>query len=425
MTVDAPGVTRPLDPVLRVLAIDDEAFQLKLLARQFALLGVDSVGTYQDGAQALAALAEGAPVDLVCCDLQMPAMDGVQFVRHLAEVGFRGMVLLVSGEDGRILQTAERLARTHGLQVAGALAKPVRPDQLRGVVDAVRVRMSEALQPARQGQAPRRRYDAEAIREAIDLGHLVNHYQPKVELATGRVVGVETLVRWQHPRDGLVYPDQFVDAAESAGLIDDLTRAVLDGPQGALMQARAWQDAGLPLQVAVNVSMDNLTSHGFADMVGNAVARAGIPPSRLVLEVTESRLMRDPLVALDVLTRLRLKRISLSIDDFGTGHSSLAQLRDVPFDELKLDRSFVHGAHARESLHVLVQGCIDMARQLGLKTVAEGVEDLDDLHHLRACGCDLVQGWLIARPMAAGALPGWMAQWPQRQSQLWADTPVA
>lgn len=424
MTSDDPRAAGTAALPLRVVAVDDEAFQLKLLARQFARLGVEDVHTCLDGRDALRDIAAGRAADLVCCDLQMPGMDGVEFVRHLAASGWRGLLVLVSGEDGRILHTAERLARSHGLRVAGALSKPVRPEQLRAVVDAVRDQLSHVA-AAPPPAAGRRRYDAEAIREAIDLGHLVNHYQPKVELATGRVVGVETLVRWQHPRDGLVYPDQFVDAAEAAGLIDDLTRAVLTGPRGALAQARSWQDAGLPLQVAVNVSMDNLTSHGFADLVGEAVACAGVPPSRLVLEVTESRLMRDPVVALDVLTRLRLKRVGLSIDDFGTGHSSLAQLRDVPFDELKLDRSFVHGAHARESLHVLVQGCIDIARQLGLKTVAEGVEDVDDLHHLRACGCDLAQGWLFARPMPGPAVVGWAAQWPQRQAQLWADATTA
>lgn len=409
-----PQEAPPPPAPLRVLAVDDEAFQLKLLGRQLATLGVEDVAVHQIGQAALRAIAAASPpVDLVFCDLQMPSMDGVEFVRHLGQLRFAGAVVLVSGEDGRILQTAERLARSHGLRVVGALAKPVRPDQLRAVVNTVRHGLAAVP------QTTLRRYDAEAVREAIDLGHLVNHYQPKVELATGRVVGVETLVRWRHPRDGLVYPDQFISAAEEGGLIDDLTRAVLAGPQGALMQARRWADAGHPLQVAVNISMDSLTSHGFPDLVGDAVACAGLPPSRVVLEVTESRLMRNPVVALDVLTRLRLKRIGLSIDDFGTGHSSLAQLRDVPFDELKLDRGFVHGAHAREQLHVLIRGCIDIARQLGLKTVAEGVEDLQDLQHLKACGCDQAQGWLIAQPMPGAALLNWLAEWPGRRADLW------
>ena len=153
-------------------------------------------------------------------------------------------------------------------------------------------------------------------------------------LATGTVAGVETLVGWRHPQDGLLFPDQFIAMEEEHGLIDALTRAVLTD---ALRQARLWQDAGLSLHVAVNVSMDSLAALEFPDFVAREVAKAGVPLMSLVLEVTDSRLMKDLLAPLDILARLRLKRIGLSIDDFGTGHSSLAQLRDIPFDELKMD----------------------------------------------------------------------------------------
>lgn len=412
----APAAAAAAPAPLRIVAVDDESFQLKLLSRQLESQGAPGAELFSDAALALRRIREpGRAPDLVCCDLQMPTMDGIEFVRHLAEAGYRGAVVLISGEDGRILQTAERLARSQGLRVVGALPKPVGAEHLRAVLKAAR---AEAA-PAVPASPTRKAYDAEALREALDLGHLVSHYQPKVELATGRLVGVEALVRWQHPRDGLVFPDQFIATAESSGLIDELTRQLLGGPHGVLAQARRWQDEGLPLQVAVNVSMDNLRSHGFANFVGECVARAGVPPSRLVLEVTESRLMRDPVVALDVLTRLRLKRVGLSIDDFGTGHSSLAQLRDVPFDELKVDRSFVRGAHADPALQVLLHSTVDMARQLGLKTVAEGVEDTEDLMHVRACGCDIAQGYRIARPMPAAALPAWHARWTREREGLW------
>jgi EAL domain-containing protein (putative c-di-GMP-specific phosphodiesterase class I) len=322
-------------------------------------------------------------------------------------------VVLISGEDDRILHTAEKLARAHALRVLGALHKPVGPEQLRQT-------LADAMQPAATQNSHNvlRQYGADEIREAIAGGELVNHYQPKVEFATGRVSGVETLVRWQHPRDGLVYPDQFVSVAEESGLIDNLTRAVLAGLGGALQQARQWQDAGYPLHVSVNVSMDNLTDHAFPGFVADEVARAGVPASRLVLEVTESRLMKNPLATLDILTRLRLKRIGLSIDDFGTGHSSLSQLRDVPFDELKIDRSFVHGACRQDALRAILQPSLDMARQLGIRSVAEGVEDLDDWRFLRECGCDLAQGYFVARPMPAGALIGWLAEWEARRGAL-------
>jgi len=401
---------------MRVLAVDDEAFQLKLLTRQLARLDIHDVTACTDAGEALALVREDPRrFGLICCDLQMPDMDGVEFVRHLGDLKYPGSVVLISGEDDRTLHAAERLARAHALRVLGALHKPVSSEQLRQAIAA-----SSAARLAPHPRAPQRSYGAAEVRAAIERNELTNHYQPQVELATGRVVGVETLVRWEHPQDGLVFPDRFVQVAEENGLIDNLTRAVLAGLNGALHQARVWQDAGLSLQVSVNVSMDNLTDHGFPGFVADAVAQAGVPPSRLVLEVTETRLMKDPVATLDILTRLRLKRVRLSIDDFGTGHSSLSQLRDVPFDELKVDRGFVHRAWCDEGLRAILKPSLEMARQLGIRTVAEGVEDLDDWRFLRASRCDLAQGYFIARPMPAAKLTEWLVDWEARRGDLLA-----
>ena len=243
----------------------------------------------------------------------------------------------------------------------------------------------------------------------------MNHYQPKVDLASGRIVGVETLVRWRHPEDGIVYPDQFIDVAEENGLINDLTRNVL---VNALCDGSSWENKGVPVHLAVNVSMDNLTALEFPDFVACAIEVTGFPVTRLMLEVTESRLMRDPLAALDILTRLRLKRVGLSIDDFGTGHSSLAQLRDIPFTELKVDSSFVHGACRDASLQAILCASLRMAGQLNMRAVGEGVEDRDDWDFLQATGCQLAQGWFIGKPMPAEQLPAWVADWEQRRVAL-------
>jgi EAL domain-containing protein (putative c-di-GMP-specific phosphodiesterase class I) len=186
----------------------------------------------------------------------------------------------------------------------------------------------------------------------------------------------------------------------------------------AIAQARQWQDAGLGLHVGVNISMDNLETLDFPDFVAGAVTAAGIPPRTLVLEVTESRLMKNALSSLDILTRLRLKYIGLSIDDFGTGHSSLAQLRDIPFDELKIDRGFVHQSRSDASRRAIVEGSLAMARQLGLRTVAEGVEDRDDWDQLRSLGCTLAQGYFISRPLAADALLKFLGQWNDQRTRL-------
>lgn len=403
---------------LDVLLIDDEPFQLKLLSRQMLQLGVRSVHAEEDARLALQHIqADPGRFGLICCDLQMPAMDGVEFVRHLGQTGYRGKLILVSGEDTRILQTAARLAHGQQLQVLGALSKPVKSEQFQRLLSASPAAAAAAA-PAPGPRVEQRRFEADELRQAIGRGELVNHYQPKVELATGRLAGVEALVRWQHPEEGLVPPDRFIGLAEQNGLIDALAHEVLAGRRGALQQALAWQQAGLPIQVAVNVSMDNLVDYAFPADVAQTVADIGLPPSRLILEVTESRLMRDPVATMDILTRLRLRRIGLAIDDFGTGHSSLVQLRDMPFDELKIDRGFVADAMHRADLRAILLPSLDMAHRLGLRTVAEGIETATDWHFLRKSGCQLGQGWFIGRPMPAEALPNWLAEWEARRGAL-------
>ena len=391
---------------LRIMVLDDEPFMLKLMGRLLANLGFTQVTSCDSGRAALAWLdGPNKPPDLILLDLYMPEMDGLEFVRHLVERHDSGSLILVSGEDERMLQAAVKLVQAHKISVLGHLRKPVKPASLSALLEKL-----TPSSPARPSAA-KKVYGADELRAAIDNGELVNYYQPKVVVATGEVVGVEALVRWRHPQDGMVFPDQFIGVAEAHGLIDDLTRVVLTG---ALAQARVWQDAGLALRVAVNVSMVNLASLDFPDFVAGLAAKAGVPQQGVVLELTESHLMQDLRTPLETLTRLRLKRFRLSIDDFGTGHSSLAQLRDMPFDELKIDQSFVHRAWADETLRAMYDASLGLARQLGMEAVAEGVEDLNDWDLLRSTGCDLAQGYFIARPMPAADLPGWMEAWQER-----------
>ena len=230
-------------------------------------------------------------------------------------------------------------------------------------------------------------------------------------------------MRWCHPRDGLVFPDQFVELAEKSGLIDALTQTVL---AAALTQARVWRDAGYRFCVAVNLSMDNLLSLNFLDYVSALTSEAGMSPADMVLEVTESRLMQDPRISLEILARLRLKRFRLSIDDFGTGNSSLTQLRDIPFEELKIDQSFVHGACADDTQRAMFDASLGLARQLRMQAVAEGVEDRSDWDFVRQQGCDVAQGYFVAKPMPAAELPAWMLDWERRRASLaFAEPDVA
>lgn len=390
---------------IRILALDDEPFILKLMGRMLMNLGFTNVTLCENGAAALEHVDRpGQAPELILCDLNMPEMDGIEFLRKLMEHSYTGSLILISGEDKRALQATEKLALAHGITLLGTLHKPASPQALGELIARWKPRQ-------RQAQAPRRCYGPEEVRRAIDNGELRNYFQPQVLVASGQVVGVECLVRWLHPDDGMVFPDQFIGVAEEHGLIDALTRVVITN---ALAQVRRWRDRHLLHRMAINVSMDNLSSLDFVDYVTAQVAAAGISAQDIVLEVTESRLMQDLRAPLEILTRLRLKRLRLSIDDFGTGHSSLAQLRDVPFDELKIDRGFVHGAATQETPRAIYGASLGLARELGMDTVAEGVEDRADWDLVRQTGCDLAQGYFIARPMAAEDLSAWVQSWNQR-----------
>ena len=399
---------------MKILILDDDPFALKLLTIQLRAFGLKGRGylevvSCERGESAVDVLeADPQAIGLVFCDLQMPGMDGVEFVRHLVRLDYRGGLILVSGEESRILHSAERLAKAHGLRVLGALQKPVLPEQLRKLLDEA----LPGVEPIVRGGG--KTYGPEAFRSAMVAGQLLTHYQPKVDMASGAVVGAEALVRWLHPDDGLVMPASFIEMAEKADLVNDMAMVVL---KAALRQARRCHDAGHPIDIAVNVSMANLSWLEFPDFVAREADEAGVPLGKVVLELTESQLMRNPRAQLDILTRLRLKGVRLSIDDFGTGYSSLAQLRDVPFDELKIDRSFVHQASADPSLRAILEASLGLAQQLGLKTVAEGIEDQEDWDFLKSSGCDMAQGYFLAKPMPGDDLVAWMAGWQQRREE--------
>jgi diguanylate cyclase len=255
----------------------------------------------------------------------------------------------------------------------------------------------------RDGEGRHRLETVDQLRAGIAAGELVLHYQPKLDLGTGSVTGVEALVRWQHPTRGLLYPDAFIDLAESSGLMPRLTAAVLDA---ALAQCRAWVDAGLHLEVSVNVSPTDLVDDGFAAHVADRLAAHGLPPSALVLEVTESLLVTDRAVAM--LHRLRETGVGISIDDYGTGYSSLTRLATMPVTELKLDRAFTASLCSSTRATAVVTSTRHLAQALGLVLVAEGAEDAETVAVLTALGCDLVQGYHISRPLPPDQLVAWL-----------------
>jgi len=245
------------------------------------------------------------------------------------------------------------------------------------------------------------------LRTAIEADQLALHYQPKMDLRTGRVSGVEALVRWNHPERGMVPPSEFIPIAEETGLIRSLSLWVLDT---ALQQCRAWEQAGYALSVAVNLSMRNLHDDDLPDLVAERLADSGVVPDALVIEITESTLMADPERALDVIRRLNHLGVRIAIDDFGTGFSSLSYLNRLPVSELKIDQSFVRQMTRATNEATIVRSTIGLAHELGLVVVAEGIEDQRTWDLLGQLGCDLGQGYYISRPQPAGDLTRWLAK---------------
>jgi diguanylate cyclase (GGDEF)-like protein len=245
------------------------------------------------------------------------------------------------------------------------------------------------------------------LRRAIEGNELVVHYQPKASLESGRIVGVEALVRWQHPQHGLIGPHEFVPIAERTGLIKPLTRSVL---ATALAQCASWNASGHDLHVAVNLTIPDLLDLELPDRIAALLEKTGVAPEQLELEITETTILADPFRVRQVLSRLSEMGLRLAIDDFGTGYSSLAYLKRLPVQTIKIDRSFVSGMCEDPSDATIVRSTVDLGRNLGLAIVAEGVESQEVWDSLRALGCSLAQGYLIGRPMEADALTPLLAE---------------
>jgi EAL domain-containing protein (putative c-di-GMP-specific phosphodiesterase class I) len=387
------------------VVIDDDRAMLTLLVRMLAKLGYTRVATFTNGEQALRQIRDSA-IDLILLDINMPRLDGVEIIRQLAHYEFKGGLILMSGEGERLLHGVNGLLAANGLTTFGWICKPVEADKLRAALN----KFASGFSSGRR-RAMKRVYDVAQLQKALGNRELINHYQPIVMLTTGEVIGVESLVRWQHPQHGLVYPDQFLPVATQHGLMTTLTRAVFGT---AMRDAQGWWRSGQRLRVSVNVSMDDIACLTFPDEAEALALAHEIDPAAVTMEVTESEMMQALSTALDVLSRLRLKRFRLSMDDFGTGHSSLAQLSALPFDELKLDRGFISGVAADERRRTICKASLRMAKQLKLDTVGEGIEDKSHWDFLQEQGCDLGQGYLVAKPMPAGDLTGWLGSWQAR-----------
>jgi EAL domain-containing protein (putative c-di-GMP-specific phosphodiesterase class I) len=373
----------------RLIVIDDEPAVGNFIGKVARRAGFDTIVT-ADPADFKQRVRSWQP-GVIVLDLGMPETDGVEMLRFLADERATARILIISGFDDKILEAASRLGVARGLNMAGVLRKPVLIEELTHALRRVDHDLNAIT--------------AIRIAEAMEAGELYLEYQPKIELASMRPVGVEALLRWRHPDLGLVSPMTFIPVAEASDLIHRLTQWVLSE---ALRQCGVWLAAKLAISVAVNLSAKNIDRADLADLLAQGPQSAGFDPAKLVLELTESAAMRNTDQAADMLTRLRLKGVGLSIDDFGTGYSSLLQLQRLPFSEVKIDKSFVIDCVGSKDNTAIVHAIIDLTHRLGLKVVAEGVENQDALKLLAKAGCDAAQGFYICRPIGGDKIPAWV-----------------
>ena len=381
----------------RVLIVDKETIQRVILARCVEMLGwkadtADSLGGAIDKFSA-------RPHDVVVIDLGFGWRDSMQLLRHLRHGHADPSVIFVSAPGNGIQTDALQTALNLGLRVAGTLPTPIDPYRLHALL------LSNPLTPRAQDRLTTNCPSARELDRALRDGEIHTEYQPKTDLATGEVVGVEALARWHSPTLGIISPDRFVPVAEQSDLISRLTFRVLED---AIVACRKWRELRPDCSVAVNISPRVLADPGLLPMVESILSQNHIPPGALIAEVTESTLIANLPAASEALTRLSIKGVKVSIDSFGSGYSSFSSLLRMPFAELKIDRSFIGVCRTDPEAWKLVRATVSLARALGMNVVAKGIETEDISARLRDAGCDIGQGWYFGRPMQSDAILRWL-----------------
>ncbi len=379
---------------LSILVVEDDDFQRKMAIKMLRTLEVSSITDVSDGKLALEMIRgeNNVPVDIVICDLNMPEMDGLEFVRHMGHGHHDISIIIISALGNRLLASAVRMAKMYGVKLLGAVEKPIMLGQLKELLEKFdRSEVKWQRQPAVTES-----FTLDEVLHGIRAKQFEPFFQPKVDLKTGRLVGAEALARWIHPERGVISPYAFIPLLEQSGNIDQLTFMMLEKAAAA---CRLFHDEGYIHSIAVNLSLVSLDDTTVADRITHVVRNAGLDTRHVILEITETAAMTDVAHALENLARLCMNGFQLSIDDYGTGYSSLQQLTRIAFSELKIDQSFVKDFADNEALRIVVESSIDMAHKLKVKSVAEGVETQQDWDTLKNVGCDTAQGYFIAKPM--------------------------
>lgn len=396
------------------LIVEDSPFQRELLGALLREFGVDDVQQVADGDAALALLRECRDeLPLLLIDLEMPVMNGIELLQRLIEEHILAEVLIISGREEALISTVEGMLQAADMPLLGSLQKPIVGQDLHRLLSTA----GERRAGSRRRVLSRRSPDEAELDVAIERGFIHPFYQPKVHLQSGRVTGYEVLARWVEPDGELIHPADFIPLATGCGLLGKLTFSLVEQ---VLQDLLGLTDDSISM--ALNVDISLLADRHFADELIHRVAAAGCQPSQLVLEVTESALMNDPMLTLASVGRLRLAGFGLSIDDYGTGFSTLRQLSRLPFTELKIDHAFIREAHKNQRARAILCSAIEMGHKLGLPCVAEGIEHPEDLLLLESLDCHSGQGYFFSRPMPGEQLAGWHQRHAGRTSLAqWID----
>jgi EAL domain-containing protein (putative c-di-GMP-specific phosphodiesterase class I) len=388
---------------LRFLVVEDHGFQRWAMGNILEGLGAKYVFSAPDGRAALEILRGlDNPIDVVISDLDMPEMDGMELIRHMGESGGHTALILASSLDRALVASVETMAKVYGVTLLGAIEKPVTAQVLQPLIE---LHGAAGLGAPRKAAAARA-FRVEEVLEGLQRKQFEPFFQPKVDMRSGAVKGAEALARWRHPAEGVVGAVSFIPLLEHSGHIAAFTTMMV---RSAAAACRIWRELGFDAGVSLNLSQESLTDTGLADQMMQLVVAEGLRPRDVIFEVTESAMAANLGRALENLSRLRMKGFGLSIDDYGTGYSSMQQLSRIAFTELKIDQAFVKNAADQEPSRAMLESSLEMAGKLRIAAVAEGVESRAEWELLRGLGCDLAQGYYIAKPMESKAFMGWLA----------------
>ncbi len=390
---------------LHFLVAEDNEFQRRWLVVMLTNLGANHIVEAEDGHSALAILHDPSQsIDICFVDLNMPGMDGMELIRHMAKEDNPASIILASALDPSLVFSVETMSKAYGVNLLGTIAKPATPENLLELISLYQPEQSSSAEPV--SSSPK--LTLEQIAQGLSKDEFLPYFQPKVEIESGQIKGAEAFARWHHPVHGLLAPAAFLSALENTEHMNTLGFIMIDKCAAA---CRTWHDLGFPISVSINLASSSLTTDGCAERIAGLVAKHRIDTSNIIFEITESAAKIDNPQYLENLARLRMKGFVLSIDDFGTGHASMQELLRIPFSELKVDRSFVVGASKNETIKLVLRASLELAHKLNRQSTAVGVETRQDWDLLLQLGCTHAQGYYIAKPMESNVLPAWMDEW--------------